>query len=999
MKKALFALGMVAISVPSFAQDHKHVDYTISAFDGYNQLGIANKKAVTASQRSVQAAFPGFYAATDKLTGQVRDIYGKAMVVPGMSIADKMAYLMDNNLKQLGISKSEWRLQKITNAPHASFAYYEQYINGRKVVFSQLMARFTKDGRLQRISLKSYGQPEGITGTNPAVTRQATLDGTALTADMNAIMNVQSKNVDTEWEWFPVPGNYGYTLQPAWHYTVSGLSKHDEYMPVTLTGYVNAMTGEVLYRINEVKEEVDLVVKGNVYKDNMVDPPSDQPLANLAIVLGGNTNYTNDTGYYVDNSTNPPATLDVKLQGKWSTVRVGGASGTIPSVSTTVNGNGTTFVYPPTSPAGVPHINAYYHTNRMHDFMKQHYPDASGFTGLDNSLTTVVELSAAGGGCNAFYNGASINFYEENSGCNSFANIGDVVYHEYGHGINGRFYGFIKGSGGMSNGGLNEGYADVWALSVTKDPILGRKAFKGGGNIRTYNATPKRYPMEWTGEVHDNGEIIAGAWWDFGVNINSVDTMTILFAKTLYDVPDGPEGTELEVYQEVLRSALINDDNDADLANGTPHMKELVDAFARHGIFMMGDALLEHTELDNREQENTEIPVTANLVLTEPAFFQEMKLVYRNRAVGTWDTLAMANGGTTATGGVIFNATIPGQPARSIIEYYFVVYDITGTGGHSFPNRYNASFDAAQVTIPYQFAIGVRKIRGTSFEEASTDWSLAESSDNATGGDWIHAVPIQSTWRPFGSNLSLIAQTGADHTSGAGKCLVTGNGLSATTSYNSADVDNGKTTATTPALDLTAFNKPIIEYYRWHANDRGGRNTNPRTDLWRVQIRDTGSVLWRTVESTYQADYEWRRRIFAVDEYLTSSKQVQMRFIATDAVNSSKVDNGQNNVEAAIDDFFIYEGWATGVAEQPQRMDLQVYPNPADNTVTVTLPIGVAGSISLFDLTGRALFTQTMDAGTVKYTFNTASLADGQYMLIMQTNNKTIQAQKIVVKH
>jgi hypothetical protein len=376
-----------------------------------------------------------------------------------------------------------------------------------------------------------------------------------------------------------------------------------------------------------------------------------------------------------------------------------------------------------------------------------------------------------------------------------------------------------------------------------------------------------------------------------------------------------------------------------------------------------------------------------------------MKLVYRNRAVGTWDTLAMTNGGNTATGGVIFNATIPGQPARSIIEYYFVVYDITGTGGHSFPNRYNASFDAAQVTIPYQFAIGVRKIRGTSFEDASLDWSLAESSDNATGGKWIHAVPVQSTWKPFGSNLSLIAQTGADHTSGAGWCLVTGNGVSATTNYNSADVDNGKTTATTPALDLTGFNKPIIEYYRWHGNDRGGRNTNPRTDLWRVQIRDTASLLWRTVESTYQADYEWRRRIFAVDEYLTSSKYVQMRFVATDAVNSSKVDNGQNNVEAAIDDFFIYEGWATGVAEQPQRMDLHVYPNPADNTVTVTLPTGVAGSISLFDLTGRALFTQTMDAGTVKYTFNTASLADGQYMLIMQTSNKTIQAQKIVVKH
>ena len=51
-------------------------------------------------------------------------------------------------------------------------------------------------------------------------------------------------------------------------------------------------------------------------------------------------------------------------------------------------------------------------------------------------------------------------------GCNSMAQIGDVVYHEYGHGINDKFYQSLGGS--FNNGGMGEGYADIWALGITE---------------------------------------------------------------------------------------------------------------------------------------------------------------------------------------------------------------------------------------------------------------------------------------------------------------------------------------------------------------------------------------------------------------------------------------------------------------------------------------------------------------------------------------------------
>src|SRR5690606_23322521 len=115
--------------------------------------------------------------------------------------------------------------------------------------------------------------------------------------------------------------------------------------------------------------------------------------------------------------------------------------------------------------------------------------------------------------------------------------------------------------------------------------------------------------------------------------------------------------------------------------------------------------------------------------------------------------------------------------------------------------------------------------------------------------------------------------------------------------------DNGTTTVITRTFDLSGYLYPVIEYYRWFSNDRGG---NGRSDAWQVQIRDTLSPLWKTVEFTYQSEYAWRRRVLSVWEMLPTTRFVQLRFIAKDAVVSNLGNNGQNCIEAALDDFAIY---------------------------------------------------------------------------------------------
>jgi hypothetical protein len=220
--------------------------------------------------------------------------------------------------------------------------------------------------------------------------------------------------------------------------------------------------------------------------------------------------------------------------------------------------------------------------------------------------------------------------------------------------------------------------------------------------------------------------------------------------------------------------------------------------------------------------------------------------------------------------------------------------------------------------------------------------------------------------------------------------MVTGNGASST-SVTQADVDTGPTTLITPLFDLTSYVSPIIEYYRWFSNDRSSQSeSNRRNDLWKTDIGiATGG--WKQVESTYQSDYNWRRRVFAVDQFLPGQRVVQMRFIATDNTQASVV-------EAAIDDFFIYDGVPTSVDDVvPQKAN--IYPNPADENVTVDLPEALKGSIAIYDLTGKQISVLQMDGSKTNYTIDTKYLAAGQYMLLIQGDNKTIQSNKLIVTH
>lgn len=950
------ALLCLALSLGANAQESKN--YNFSVFTKYRTLP-ANVDAVQKTRAQVASLFPGYHITVDKLNGYFTDIYGKTMDVPGADNKARANKLMTGMLAQLGVKAGEWKLVATPEARNADYVNYVQVIAGHSVKQARLSFQFNKDGRLMRILMKNYGNPTvaaPVIGKNEAVAAAKTgMESVTITSA-----------IAEDWVWFPVPGKTGYDVHPAWKVLVNGEEQGS--IPLTMVAYVDAIDGKLVYRTNHTHDiGLDGTVKGTVYKDNTSLPATDEPLVDLAVQLGTSTVYTDTGGHYTDGSVVLPLSTTFPLTGRYSRVRDYPTT-TLPVFSSVITSSPFLYTYPTATPASARHVNAYYHTTRVHNFMKLFFPT---FTDLDAPLPTVVDRTT--GTCNAFANDTSINFFAASAGCNSFAEIGDIVYHEYGHIINRYFYQSVSGME-MENGALNEGYADVWAMSITRDPILGRNAFSTGGFIRCYNVTPQVYPIDaeiltaWP-DPHKVGMIIAGAWWDLGIALGSVDTMARIYTDVFWLAPDDFDGNEGPLYHEILIDALSVDDNDGDLSNGTPHYAKIVAAFARHGIYLEGESTINHTEL-GMQHSGSPITVNANLFLEDASFMNDFTLYYRVNNAGTWSALPMTAVTTTA-----YKADIPAQAAGTTIEYYFAGHDDLGEANFYFPITCNSSMPSHMVTIPYQFGVGVTAVDSTKFETPVTGFAIgANPGDDALGGVWVNGIPA-----------SFI---GGDHTTGSGKCLSAGNPIVSTGM-------RGTSTVLTPVFDLAGLTNPIVMYYRWFSNETG--NSNFKTDPWVVKANDGAGGAWQTIESTYQCDPEWRRRIFPVAAYLPSASKVQLKFIASDSVLSDWRNNGQGKMVVAVDDIYVMEKGIENAVFEQQLQAVKMYPNPANDVLTLELPAGLSATISLWDATGRQVLAPAVVTST-RYMINTAKMVPGMYSAMIKTTSGVV-VKKVVIAH
>ncbi len=931
----------------------------------------------SASWKNFVAANGTWYVIFNEENRKPHRAFGKPISAFGINAQNQALNFITTKLNGFNIPIAD--LVYNTTVPSESFNYvhFHQNYQGIKVLNSDLYVKLTTAGKVITFGCDVFNDIN--ISIAPSISSSAAMNA----AQTGLNETITNASINSNLFILPIPGFKENSYKLVYEVTIETIDNNN--VPSKFYTLVNAENGEVLYRINQVQHfshpptppappaNTDIIITGTVYPTQPYNPSVVKPLKNLKMVESSVTYYSDSLGYYGLTNT-APTTVNFTLDGRWSRVYTGS---TIPSYTATVNPGTNNLSF--NANANIRELSAYYHVNIVHDYMKTKFP---AFTAMDNPLTTNVDVT---GTCNAFYNGISINFYAVGGGCNSLAQVGDVVYHEYGHGINDKFYQSMGGT--FNNGALGEGYADIWALGITGTPVLGFGFDSADPNVfvRRYDVNKKVYPQDLIGEVHADGEIIAGAWWDTGLNFGNLQQMMDLFKETYSALVSGPNGTEGQLFVDVLIEALTSDDvpsngGDNDITNGTPNDIAIVDGFDLHGITLLSNAVVTHTPIE-ASVANTGIAVNANVTVTYPWALANVKLFYKLNRLGAWTGINMTN-----TSGSAYSTTIPAQPQGTVIGYYI---GLEGNNGNLSAVQPIAA-NLANPNIPYYILNGVTLMNMEDFDDNTGVWQTGIPSDDATTGQWIVDVPMGSYFTP--GDLSSVVQPGYQHTPGGMFCAVTGNAPSTTSGLGTNDVDGGETTLESPSYDLSGYTNPIFSYYRWYINNPPS-SANPANDYWEVQISND-NTNWTKIERTNVSDKSWRKYAFRVTDYVPLSTTVKIRFVAEDSIIVGANLNGGSLVEAAIDDMFLYEEYTVDINENENISAVNIFPNPAINSLSIVYNLNSSEdvSIEILNNVGQIVMFESLknqSSGIHKNKLDVSNLSAGMYFVNIKTKQQS----------
>jgi hypothetical protein len=910
--------------------------------------------------------------------------YGQPVQVFGATVEDKAMNFINGKLSGFNIPVSDLQYSSTVLSGRYDYVNYKQQYHGLEVLNSRMVVKMTPAGSVVMFGADVFTDIE--IDVNPVLSSSAAL--AAAKTGLDANVNITSATIGNDLKVLPIPYIKSNKYKLVYEATVETMDA--EGIPAIYYTLVDANDGKVLYRQNKVKHlknkmsaNTDVAISGTVYTSNPYNASSVVPLRNLKMVSSATTYYTDSLGYIgLANTSSVSATFS--LEGKWSKVLTGN---TTPTFTATLNPGTNALTFD--NNANIRELSGYYHVNIVHDYMKTKYPS---FTMMDNALPTNIDVTA--GNCNAFYNGSSINFYAAGNNCNCLSQVGDVVYHEYGHGINDKFYQSQGGS--FDNGAMGEGYADIWALGITASPVLGIgfSSVDATEYVRRYDMDIKVYPQDLVGEVHADGEIIAGAWWDTHIYMgNNLQGMMDLFSQTFYGLVTGPDGQEGQIYTDILIEALQADDvpplGDNNISNGTPNDWAIVTGFDKHGITLLSNASLTTTPVLASLPNN---PVTIDATLTNLMFpwaLAGVKLYYKINRLGSWTSMNMTN-----TSGNNYQGNIPPQPQGTVIAYYVGLADTSGKLSAVQPI---AAADT-NPNIPYFVLNGFALRDHDDFDGNNLFtglWTPGLPSDNATTGIWEVGIPIGS-YSTVGDPNSIV-QPDQQLTPGGSACAYTGNANNTSAALGTNDVDGGETTLESPSLDLSGYTNPAITYHRWYINNPP-TGANPANDFWEVQISSDG-INWVKVERTNVSDKSWRRYAFRVTDYVPLSSDVKIRFVAEDSLIPSATLSGGSIVEAAIDEISLYEEGVTGI-EEAHITYMQAYPNPATGDINLKFDVAAAQEmdIQMVNALGQLVYNESYlaSSGLNRTKISTASLPAGVYMLTLR-NGKTMKMEKVTL--
>lgn len=484
-------------------------------------------------------------------------------------------------------------------------------------------------------------------------------------------------------------------------------------------------------------------------------------------------------------------------------------------------------------------MSAFIHTNIAKEYGKTLTPNLN-WLGLRMQVETNIDDQ-----CNAFSTGDSIHFFQSSSNCSNTAQLADVVYHEFGHSYHSQLV--ISGVGDFDSA-FSEGISDYISATITEDPAMGRGFRRNNSPLRHINPVNGEaiWPRDVDGDVHVTGLIIAGAMWDL---------REAMIAE--YGQAAGKEKTDLIMVELMQRTtdipssyveALVADDDDGDLSNGTPNQCIIDEAFGRHGL---SDASTIGGQFAFPQHNGLEIkmPKIESNPLCPPPALTSATLRYRVKDSGNAFTeLAMVDSNDS------LSATIPSQGNGVALQYDIAL---------SFDNNTQTTLPVNPASRYYESYVGdTVPLYCSSFETSNPfqdGWShgLTSGSTGPGADDWQWGIPSGASTDP---NAAHDGQ------------FVIGNDLGQD-DFNGEYQGDVTNFLLSPVVDTQGYPVVRLQYYRWLSVEDG------IFDM--ANIYANNALIWRNAQSQgelHHQDAEWRFQDLDISNQITETEQVQVKF-------------------------------------------------------------------------------------------------------------------------
>lgn len=592
---------------------------------------------------------------------------------------------------------------------------------------------------------------------------------------------------------------------------------------VAATGAPRLVTRDPLVHAFDILGRVTSRVSPGLLPDLPGNVAQEEAAAYMRISTPVGTFFSDANGNFLIPGTDGPLTATFEYRGLYNDVD--NAAGAEHTRTLSISAGNANVVMNPSAQASVTsQANAFHHINRLRDWTRAVNPADSK---ADFVAASNVNLNLT---CNAVFNGVATNYYGAGDGCVNTA-FSTIVLHEMGHWLNVRY-----GSGNGGDG-FGEGNADVFAMYVTDNPVVGQN-FCGTGCIIRTGTNTTQYCGDNSGgcygQVHVDGQVLMGALWKVRSRLKSSlgaaqggQAANVLFNAWMNAYNDGAIHSIIEEHWLTL------DDDNGTIDDGTPNHPAIDGGFRDQGFpgfelafFVFSDLNLVADTFDQAGPYGVRVDATPQFGNVAGA---SVRYTVSN---GTVSSGPVQIAPLSPAGGSTWTGFVPGQPSPARVRYWVEFRDDLGNVA-AYP-------DGAPDAAP-EFVVGERTI--VLFDDF-------ESGDNG----WTHALLAeQDDWQrqaPAGKSGASLGVPWGDPSSAFSGTRHWGNDLgpSGWNGAYKADVENY---LRSPTFGLVGATLAQLSFQRWL--------TVEEAQFDQAEIRVNGTPLWQNPSGAHVLDKEWRQ--------------------------------------------------------------------------------------------------------------------------------------------